>query len=138
MTDACRRLCRLLLIWQTLVPAILLMPKGMQGVLACSPGTINVSTHNTVDAQRHVGGALPCLSGMGVDDAHNTGGKISAPTTLHGKVAGYCPAGVQGTVLGIMVDLSALPYVLHPFPGPYRAGVPGRSVPVGSDCASRR
>ena len=41
-------------------------------------------------------------------------------------------------VLGIAVDLSALPYLLHPFPGPHRAGVPGRLVPVGSDCASRR
>ena len=25
----------------------------------------------------------------------------------------YCPAGVQGTVLGIAVDLSALPYLLR-------------------------
>ena len=41
-------------------------------VLPCSPGTVNASTHNTIDAQGHVGGALPCLSGMGVDGAHNT------------------------------------------------------------------
>ena len=93
--------------------------------------------------QRHVGGALPCLSGMGVDGAHNTVGKMSAPTTLLGscyarEVAGYYHAGVQSTVLGIAVDLSASPYFLRPFPGPYRAGVPGRLVPVGSDCASRR
>ena len=45
---------------------------------------------------------------------------------------GYCSAIVQGT------DLSALPYLLHLFPGPHRAGVPGRLVPVGSNCASRR
>ena len=51
---------------------------------------------------------------------------------------GYYPIGVQGTVLGIVVDLSALPYLFHPFPGPYRAGVPGRLVPVGSNCASLR
>ena len=88
--------------------------------------------------QRHVGGALPYLSGMGVDGAHNTVGKISAPTTLLGKVVGYCPTGVQGTVLGIAVDLSALLYFLRSFSGPYRAGVPGRLAPVGSDCASRR
>ena len=25
----------------------------------------------------------------------------------------YCPAGVQGTVLGIAVDLSVLPYLLR-------------------------
>ena len=67
---------------------------------------------------------------------------MSTPTTLLGfchvrEVTEYCPVGVQGTVLGIMVDLGALPYFLRMFPGPYRAGVPGRLVPVGSDCASR-
>ena len=50
----------------------------------------------------------------------------------------YCPAGVQGTVLGIAVDLSVLFYLLCLFPSPYRVGVPGRLVSVGSDCASRR
>ena len=45
---------------------------------------------------------------------------------------------VISIVLGIAVDLSALPYFLRPFPGPYRAGVSGQLVPVGSDCASRR
>ena len=119
--------------------------------LPCSPCRANNGAYNTVDAQRHVGGALPCLSGMGVDGAHNTVGQMSAPITLLGfcharKVVGYpsdmpcwyCPAGVQGTVLGIVVDLSVLFYLLRPFSGPYRAGVPGRSVPVGSDCANRR
>ena len=41
-------------------------------------------------------------------------------------------------VLGIAVDLSALPYFLRLFPGPYRAGVPGRLASVGPDCSSRR
>ena len=41
-------------------------------------------------------------------------------------------------VLHLAVDLSALSYFLRPFPGPYRVGVPGRLVLVGSDCASRR
>ena len=100
-------------------PTTLLMPRGMWG----EPYRV--------------------LSGIGVDGAHNTVGKMSAPTTLFGfcharEVARYCPAGVQGTVLGIAVDLSALPYFLCPFPGPYRAGVPDRLVPIGSDCASRR
>ena len=104
---------------------------------------VNADAHNIVDAWRHVGGALPCLSGMGVDGAHNTVWQMSTPTTLLGfwharKVAGYCPAGIQGMFLGITVDLIALPYFLRPFPGPYRAGVPGRLVLVGSDCASRR
>ena len=86
------------------------------GVLPCSSGMINVGAHNTVDVQRHMGGALPCLSGMRVDATHNTVEKMSAPTTLLGfchvwKVAGqpsdmpcwYCPVGVQGTVLSITV-----------------------------------
>ena len=34
--------------------------------------------------------------------------------------------------LGIAVDLGALLYFFRPFPSPYRAGVPGRLVPVGS------
>ena len=80
---------------------------------------------------------------MGVDGAHNTVGKMLVPTTLlvfcHVReVTGYYPAGVQGTVLGIAVDLSALPYYLRLFPSPYRAGVPGQLVSVGSDCASRK
>ena len=78
------------------------------------------------------------MSGMGVDGAHNTVGKMSAPIILFGKVTRYYRAGVQGTVLGIAVDLSVLPYFLRPFPGPYRAGIPGRFVPVGFDCARRR
>ena len=75
---------------------------------------------------------------MGVDGAHNTVGKMSVPTKLLGKVTWYCPTGVQGTVLGIAVDLSALPYFLRPFPGPHRACVPDRLVLVGSDYANWR
>ena len=84
MSDARERLRRLLLVWQMSVPAILLMPRVMQGVLPYSPGMVNAGAHNTVgcrlyvggyvvlfqvwqmlahaytvDAQRHVGGALP-------------------------------------------------------------------------------
>ena len=57
------------------VPAILLLPRGMQGVLPCSFGTVNASAHNTIDASEAHGGALPYLSGMGVDGAHNTVGE---------------------------------------------------------------
>ena len=84
MSDACGRVRRLLQVWQMSVPATLLIPRGMQGVLPCSLGMVNADAHNTVDAQRHVEGALPCLFGMGVDGAYNTIGKISAPTTLLG------------------------------------------------------
>ena len=53
--------------------------------VASSPsGMVEVGACHTVDAQRHVGGALLCLSGMGVDDAHYTVGKMSAPTTMLG------------------------------------------------------
>ena len=70
-----------------------------QRVLPCSPGTLNTGAHNTVDTSEARGGALPYLSGMGVDGAHNTIGKMSAPTTLLAfcqarEVVGYCPAGV--------------------------------------------
>ena len=90
------------------VPAIMLMPRGIQGVLPCSPGTVNAGAHNTVDASEAHGGALPHLSGMGVDCAHNTIGKMWAPTTLLAfclvrEVVGYYPASVQGTVLSILV-----------------------------------
>ena len=57
------------------VPAILLMPRGMHGVLLYSPSTVNASAHNTVDASEAHGGALPYLSGMRVDGAHNTVGE---------------------------------------------------------------
>ena len=95
---------------------------------------VNASAHNTVDASEACGGALPYLSSMGVDGAHNTVVKMSTPTTLLGfcyvrEVIGYYPIGVQGMVLGFAVDLGALPCFLHLFPSPYRAGVPGRLGP---------
>ena len=40
----------------------------------------------------------------------------------------YCPAGVQDTVLGFTVDLSALPYLLRLFP---RSSPSGRPRSVG-------
>ena len=56
MSDARGRLCRLLQVWQTSVPATLLIPRGMQGFLPCSPGTVNADAHNTVDALEARGG----------------------------------------------------------------------------------
>ena len=46
----------------------------MWKVLPYSSCMVNDGAHNTVDVHRHVGGALPRLSGIGVDDAHNTVG----------------------------------------------------------------
>ena len=43
----------------------------------------------------------------------------------------------QGTVLGIAVDLSALPYLLRLLPGPTPSRCPGRSFPVGPDHVGR-
>ena len=56
----------------------------MWEIVSSSSGMTDVGACHTVDAQRHVGGALPCLFGMGVDGAHNTVGKMSTPTTLLG------------------------------------------------------
>ena len=106
MLDACGRLRHLLLVWQTSVPAILLMPKDMQGVLPCSFGMVNVGAHNTVDVQRHVGGALPRLSGMGVDGAHTLYGKCRRPqhclgSDMLGRVQGTLLTCPVGTVLQV-------------------------------------
>jgi len=59
------------------------------------------------------------------------------PRRLQGTLL-TCPVGVQGMVLDFTVGLSALPYLLRPFPGPHRADIPGRLFPLGSNCASRR
>ena len=61
----------------------------------------DVGTCYTVDAQRHVGEPYR----MGVNGAHNTIGKMSAPTTLFVSVRlqSTILAGVQGTVPGIVV-----------------------------------
>ena len=106
----------------------------MQGVLPCSPGTVNAGAHNTIDASEACGGSLTVFVWYGSRwRPQHCRGKMLAPTTLlwfcHAKeVAGYYPTGVQGTVLSIAVDLSAPHYFLCLFPGSYRAGVPGRSV----------
>ena len=58
MLDARGRLRRLLQVWQMLVPATLLIPRDMQGVLPCSPGMVNGDAHNIVDASEARGGSL--------------------------------------------------------------------------------
>ena len=70
--------------------------RHMWEVLPYSPCMVDHGAHNNVDVQRHVGGALPRLSGMGVDGIHNTIGQMLVPTTLLGfwhawKVAGHPP-----------------------------------------------
>ena len=52
-------------------------------VASSSFGMVDVGACHTVDAQRHVG-VLPCSPGMVNAGAHNTVGKISAPTILLG------------------------------------------------------
>ena len=49
--------------------------RRMWEVLPCSPCMANDGAHNTVDAQRHVGGFYHVLPGMGIDGAHNTIGQ---------------------------------------------------------------
>ena len=59
MSDARGRWCCLLWAWQTSAPTTLLIPEACKGFLPCSSGTKKAGAHNTVDAQRHVGGVLP-------------------------------------------------------------------------------
>ena len=68
--------------------------RRMWEVSSSSFGMVDIGVCHTVDVQRHVEGALPCLSDMGVDGAHNTVGQMSTPTTPLGfwhawKVAGH-------------------------------------------------
>ena len=65
---------------------------------------------------------------------------MSAPTILFvlGWLQSTVPVGDRVWSLVSWFDLSALPCFLRSFPGPFWAGVPGRLVPVGSGCASRR
>ena len=58
MSDARGRLHRLLLVWQMSVSAILLMPRGIHGVLPCSLGTVNADAHNTINASEARWGSL--------------------------------------------------------------------------------
>ena len=50
-------LCCLLRVWQTSAPATLLIPGGLQGVLPCSPGTVNVGA-TTLSMPRGMWGGL--------------------------------------------------------------------------------
>ena len=81
---------------------------------------------------------------MGVNGAHNTVGEnVGAYNTV---LALLCQGGCKALFLQVYrvwspvlwFDLCALPYFFRPFPSPYRTGVPGWLVPVGSDRASRR
>ena len=81
---------------------------------------------------------------MEVNGAHNTIGENVG--TYNTAWVLSCQGGCRVLFLQVYMvwspvlwfDLCALPYFLHPFPGPYRAGIPGRLVPVGSERVSRR
>jgi len=77
---------------------------------------------------------------MGVNGAHNIVGKMSAPTILFvsGRLQSTVSVGDRVWSLVSWFDLSALPCFLRSLPGPFRMGVPGRLVLVGSVCANRR
>ena len=105
MSDARGRLRCPLRVWQTSALTTLSIPGGMQGISPCLPGTVNVGGHNTVDATEAHGGSFyrVCLVWELMAPTILVG-EMSAPTTLLGfcyarEVVGYCPAGVQGTVL---------------------------------------
>ena len=78
---------------------------------------------------------------MGVNGAHNTiEGNVGTYNTVCVRaVAEYCSCrrtGYSPWYHGL--TCAPCPALLHLFPSPFRAGVPGRLVPVGSGCASRR
>ena len=81
---------------------------------------------------------------MGVNGAHNTVGENDGAYNTAWVLS--CQGGRRVLFLQVYrvrslvlrFDLCTLSYFLCPFPSPYRAGVPGRLVPVSSDCASRR
>ena len=66
---------------------------------------------------------------MGVNDAHNTERKMSAPTTLFvlGRLQSTVSAGVQGMIPGIVVRLVCLALLSLFVPCPFLGGRP-RSV----------
>ena len=75
---------------------------------------------------------------MGVNDAHNTVGEnVGAYNTAWALL---CQGGYKVLFLQVYrvwspvlrFDLCPPPYFLRQFPGPYRAGVPGRLVQVDS------
>ena len=90
-----------------LVPTILLMPRGTWAVLPYLPGVVNAAPVTLFDAHRHVGGALPYLSGMGVDGAHNTiGENVGVYNTVWALL---CQGGCRVWSPVLLFDLCALP-----------------------------
>ena len=68
-----------------------------------------------------------CRTNVG---AHNTVRVLTKVAKHPSSMAWrYCPAGAQGTVLGIVVDLSALPYLLRLILGSSPSGHPWLVVP---------
>ena len=81
---------------------------------------------------------------MGVNGAHNNVGENVGAYNIVWVLS--CQKGRRVLFLQVYrvrspilwFDSCALPYFLRLFPGPYRAGILGRLVLVGSDCASQR
>ena len=72
--------------------------------------------------------------------AHNTVHVLTkAAKHSSGMACQYCPVGVQGTVLDIAVDLSALPYLLRLILCVLiKRAFPFGRFPIGSDRTGRR
>ena len=93
-----------------------------------SPSTVNFGTHNTVDAQRHMGSYhMGVLTG-----AYNTVEvNVGAYNTVCGRVVvKYYSAGYGPWCRGLTCE-PHLAFLRMPS-GSFRAGVPGRMAPVGS------
>ena len=97
---------------------------------------VNPGAHTAIDVQGHAGFFLPYGSFSG---PYNTVvGDVGAYNTVCVRVAAEC-CSVQGMVTGIVV-LTCEPCLafLRTSSGPYRAGVPSRMAPVGSECTDWR
>ena len=102
-----------------------------------------ISAHNTVYVQTHMAGSTMftwydkhqclqyCLCSDMSERLHSARLACPGGTVLQVRRAW------QGMVLGIAVDLSALPYLLQLLPGPTPSRCPGRSFPVGPDRVGR-
>ena len=105
----------------------IVLPTGGMA-LPRSHGTVNSGAHNTVDAQRHMGGlTVRVLTGTYNTVEVNSG----AYNTVYGRaVVKYCSTGYGLWYRGLTCE-PCLAFLRTP-PGSFRADVPDRMAPVGS------
>ena len=98
---------------------------------------VNPGAHNTIDAQRHVGRALPYGSQWRPQYCRGKCRRLQYYLCQDGCRVLFLQAYRVWSLVS-WFDLCALACFLRLFPGPFRAGVPGRMALVDSGCASQR